>query len=154
MAKVYVVTRPGLLFKVFYAIEQTVGKGCPNQTDDVALVQFFLRAVMEDDKKTYQLPPGGPLSIDGIFGPQTLQHIESWQEQESKVAAPMNRPPLDGQISPPSSGTFVGTRSHTRYAIITFNTVYAGINGADKHAALFNDPRCPTKLLPSIFWSF
>lgn len=98
MAKVYVVTRPGLLFKVFYTIEQTVGRGCPNQTDDVALVQFFLRAVMEDDKK-YKIPDGGPLSIDGICGPQTIQHIQSWQEQENKIADPLNRPPLDGQIS-------------------------------------------------------
>jgi hypothetical protein len=154
MAKVYVVTRPGMLFKVFYSIEQSVGKGCPNQTDDVALVQFFLRAVMEDDNKSYQIPAGGPLSIDGICGPQTIQHIRSWQEQENKLADPVNRPPLDGQISPPLSRSFAGTRSHTRYAIISFNLIYAGINGADKHASLFNDPRCPTKLLPAIFWSF
>lgn len=153
MAKVYVVTRPGLLFKVFYTVEQAVGRGCPNQTDDVALVQFFLRAVMEDDRR-YKVPAGGPLSIDGICGPQTILHIQSWQEQENKIADPVNRPPLDGQISPPLSGTFAGTRSHTRYAIIAFNTIYAGLNGADKHAALFNDPRCPTKLLPGIFWSF
>ena len=151
MARLYLVNRPGSLMNALYLIDEAVGKGCPNRTDDVALVQFFLRAIMED-AKIYTLPPSGKLSIDGIYGPQTQEHITSWQQQEGKLADQPLKPFEDGQISPVLHRAFTGSRSHSRYAILSFNVIYAGVNGADKHAKLGSDQRCPTALLPSIFW--
>ena len=49
---------------MIYTIDQAVGAGCPNLRDDVALVQFLIRAAMQDDK-AYQVPAGAPLLIDG-----------------------------------------------------------------------------------------
>jgi peptidoglycan hydrolase-like protein with peptidoglycan-binding domain len=151
MAKVFLVTTPGSRIKVFYNVDEAVGKGCPNRSDDVALVQFFLRAVMEDDK-SYTVPAGGPLSIDGIFGPQTLTHIQSWQQQENKQADSQFQVAQDGQVSPVVVRSGIASRTHTRYALVAFNVIYAGVNGADKHANIASDSRCPTSLLPSIFW--
>jgi len=55
MASVLVVKKASVSIKALYAIDQAVGRRCPSQRDDVALVQFFLRATREDDN-TYTVP--------------------------------------------------------------------------------------------------
>jgi hypothetical protein len=152
MARTYLLKRPTGLIKVLYTIDQAVGAGCPNLRDDVALVQFFLRAVMEDDKG-YRIPAGKPLAMDGICGPRTIDYIKSWQAQDAKLSQGAAMPMQDGQISPMTNRTGIASRSHTRYAIVSLNVIYSGANGIDKHANIANDPRCQTALLPSIFWS-
>jgi hypothetical protein len=139
------------MIKLIYTVDKAVGAGCPNLRDDVALVQFFLRAVMEDEKD-YRLPPGQPLSIDGIFGPQTTLYINSWLQQESKIAQNIGIPVQDGVISPPLNRGGIGSLSHVRYSMVSLNVIYGSTNGLDKHANIGTDPRCPIALLPSIFW--
>jgi hypothetical protein len=139
------------MIKLIYTIDQAVGVGCPNLRDDVALVQFFLRAVMEDAKE-YQTPSGPPLLIDGIFGAQTILYIKSWQQQESKIAVNLLMPVQDGVISPMLDRSGIGSLSHVRYSIFSLNVIYGSTNGIEKHANIANDPRCPINLLPSIFW--
>jgi hypothetical protein len=151
MARVYLFIRPTPMVKLIYTIDQAVGVGCPNLRDDVALVQFFLRAVMEDAKE-YQTPSGPPLLIDGICGPTTILYIKSWQQQESKIATGFMIPVQDGVISPALDRSDVGSLSHVRYSIISLNVIYGATNGIEKHANIASDPRCPTALLPSIFW--
>jgi hypothetical protein len=139
------------MIKLLYTIDKAVGAGCPNLRDDVALVQFFLRAVMEDSKE-YQIPAGAPLSIDGICGPQTILYIKSWQQQESKLREGFAIPTQDGVISPMMNRSGLGSLSHLRYSIVSLNMGYGVVNGIEKHANIANDPRCPIALLPSIFW--
>lgn len=139
------------MIKLMYTVDQAVGPGCPNQRDDVALVQFFVRADMEDSKD-YQIPAGPPLSIDGICGPRTILYIKSWLQQESKIASNMMIPVQDGVISPVTNRSGIGSLSHVRYSIVSLNVIYGSVNGVEKHANIANDPRCPTALLPSIFW--
>jgi hypothetical protein len=138
--------------RLVYSVDKAVGAGCPNLRDDVALVQFFVRAVLEGGKE-YQLPPGWPLLADGICGPQTISYIKAWQAQESKLDAdPWFNGVQDGQVSPMLSRDFTGSKSHARYAIYAFNIIYAWQNGIEKHTNIATDPRCPTGLLTSIFW--
>ena len=151
MARVFLFSKPIPNVQVFYGIDQAVGNGCPNKRDDVALVQFFLRSVLEDGKE-YKVPPGPPLAIDGICGPQTIEYIKAWQEQESRLSEGIMKPVQDGQVSPALSRSGIGSRSHARYTIVGLNTIYGFINGVDKNANIARDRRCPTNLLPSIFW--
>jgi hypothetical protein len=152
MARVYLLANPSPLINLIYTIDKAVGvAGSPNVRDDVALVQFLLRAVMEDGKD-YRIPPGPPLSIDGTCGPQTILYIRSWQQQESKLAAGFAVPMQDGVISPMTNRSGLGSLSHLRYSILSLNMRYSQANGIQKLANIATDPRCPTALLPSIFW--
>jgi hypothetical protein len=151
MARVYLLGNPSPNIKLIYTIDQAVGAGCPNVRDDVALVQFLLRAAMEDVKE-YQIPAGPPLSIDGVYGPQTILYIKSWQQQEAKLTQGVGVPVQDGVISPMTSRTGFGPLSHHRYSILALNVIYGAANGIQKHANIATDSRCPTAMLPSIFW--
>lgn len=152
MARLFLLSKPGSQVKVFYGIDQAVGRGCPNKRDDVALVQFFLRAVLEDGKE-YKVPPGSPLTIDGVCGSQTIEYIKAWQGQESVLGEGNMKPLQDGQVSPALHRSAFGSISHTRYTIVALNTIYAFVDGVNKHANIALDPRCPVNLLPSIFWT-
>ena len=137
---------------VVYLIDQAVGLGGHNQREDVALVQFFLRAMFED-VKDYKMPTGPPLVIDGICGPQTIEYIRAWQKQETAIAEGSFKLLQDGQISPALNHSWFGSISHLRYSIIALNSIYANTNGKEQHANISTDPRCPVSLLPSIFWA-
>lgn len=151
MASLYLLSQSAPNIRVIYTIDQAVGRGCPNKRDDVALVQFFLRAVLEDGKE-FKVP-GPALAIDGICGAQTVDYIKSWQAQENKLSGGGQFAPVqDGQVSPALDRSGVGSRSHHRYTIIALNVQYAHIAGVDKHSNIALDPRCPVNLLPSIFW--
>jgi hypothetical protein len=152
MASMLLFSKPNPAIKVMYLIDQTVGAGCHNLREDVALVQFLLRAVLEDGPD-YKLPPGPPLVIDGICGPETIKYIKSWQAQESAIATGAFKPLQDGQVSPALKHAWAGSISHQRYTIVGLNSIYAGVNGPDQHANIATDKRCPINLLPSIFWS-
>lgn len=152
MARVYLLADTAAIVKLIYTIDKAVGPGCPNVRDDVALVQFFLRAVMEDVKE-YQIPAGPPLSIDGDCGPQTILYIKSWQQQASKFMKGFALPTQDGLISPMTNRSGLGSLSHQRYSIVSLNMHYGLTNGTQKHANIATDPRCPRALLPSIFWT-
>ena len=157
MARVYLLSRPSHAIKLIYTVDMAVGAGCPNLRDDVALVQFLLRAVLED-YKDYATPAGAPLSIDGIFGQQTILYIKSWQQQgrqldiKDGVSPGTATQPQDGVISPMLQRSGFGSLSHYRYSILSLNVQYGWTNGIEKHANIGNDPRCPKALLPSIFW--
>ena len=151
MARVYLLGTPSPLIKLVYTIDQAVGAGSPNVRDDVALVQFLLRAGMEDGKQ-YQIPAGPSLSIDGTCGPQTILYIRSWQQQESKLGQGFAVPVQDSVVSPMLNRSGLGSLSHQRYSILSLNLLYASANGIQKHANIATDSRCPTALLPSIFW--
>jgi hypothetical protein len=157
MARVYLLSQHNTVIKLIYTVDKAVGAGCPNLRDDVALVQFLLRAVLEDGE-SFQVPAGAPLSIDGICGPQTILYIKSWQQQErqldmkdgAKPGTPMQ--PQDGVISPMLVRSGIGSLSHYRYSILSLNVQYGLTKGIEKHANIASDPRCPQALLPSIFW--
>ena len=65
-----------------YTVSKSVGyKGrrggmCPNQLDDVLLVQYLLR---EKFKDRGDAPLGPPLQVDGVFGPKTHYAILYFQ---------------------------------------------------------------------------
>jgi len=58
MARLYLFSQPGTMLNVLYTVEHAVGRGHPNKRDDVALVQFLVRRVLEGWN---DLPSGVPL---------------------------------------------------------------------------------------------
>ncbi|MBX7169445.1 MAG: peptidoglycan-binding protein [Pyrinomonadaceae bacterium] len=59
----------------FWAISRSVGYGCPNNFDDVLLIQFLLNSVMNKTK----------LDLDGKFGSKTYNRIKSFQRWANLV---------------------------------------------------------------------
>ncbi len=137
---------PNRLMGLFYTVERAVGRGCPNQSDDVALVQFLVRRVLEGWNDAL---PGPPLVIDGIFGERTQRNIEHFQKGTNRVQE--GNMHEDGIVSP-MRGREAFTRAGNVYTIVRLNTHYADRWGPAWHSNLAIDPACPRHLLPSIFF--
>src|SRR5436305_99800 len=77
---------PGTGQRFFYNVDAAVGPGCPNQRNDVLLVQYFIVTVSNNPKSFS--PPFPPLpfspkeflKVDGIPGPLTFRAIKHFQE--------------------------------------------------------------------------
>jgi hypothetical protein len=143
MARVYLFAEPGPLVRVFYTIDQAVGKNSPNQREDVFLVQFFLRRVLEGQHLT--IPGESTLAIDGLYGNQTARYIEFYQKHENLVQ--------DGVVSSPGAGRIVQAPGGEYYMILSLNLQYGYIFGREQHANIAQDPLCPTGQFPSIFFT-
>jgi hypothetical protein len=108
MARVFGVSSS--TFNVMYSVDQTVGNGCPNVRDDVFLVQFFLRRLMDDDVKQNGgfIPPGEePIKVDGAFGRQTAAYIKFFQEETiRRTVGPNDKrvDPMNGNLRSPTGG--------------------------------------------------
>ncbi|HEX8250043.1 MAG TPA: hypothetical protein VF599_17855 [Pyrinomonadaceae bacterium] len=62
----------------FYNVNQAVGMGCPNWSEDVMVVQFFLQKIYEHaDWKPFQ--PKGAMKVDGKCDPVTRSWILKFQ---------------------------------------------------------------------------
>lgn len=92
-----------------YTVSKSVGyKGrrggtCPNQHDDVLLVQYLLREKFKDRGD----PPLGPtLQVDGVFGPQTHYAILYFQWLLTEAGA--RKEIITGTIEPISTSTRIG----------------------------------------------
>jgi hypothetical protein len=147
MARVYLFGEPTPLLSVFYTVDHAVGRGCPNQRDDVALVQFLVRRVLEGWNNSL---PGPPLVVDGIFGDRTRLSIEHFLRSENK--ANPGSMVEDGIVSPVTDR--IGARSGAGkvFTMIRLNTHYSDRWGKAWHSNIAIDPACPIQLLPSIFW--
>ena len=62
----------------FYNVNQAVGLGCPNWSEDVMLVQFFLQRVYMDNEWKPKTPKG-TMKVDGLCGPITRNWILKFQ---------------------------------------------------------------------------
>ena len=67
-----------------YNVDAAVGPGCPNRTDDVLLVQYFLKACFDNPQAFTPPfgppPPGPPLTVDGMAGQITFRWIDHFQK--------------------------------------------------------------------------
>lgn len=62
----------------FYNVSKAVGMGCPNWSEDVMMVQFFLQQIYLDaDWKSHS--PKGAMRVDGVCGPITRNWIAKFQ---------------------------------------------------------------------------
>ena len=62
----------------FYNVSYAVGMGCPNWTEDVMMVQFFLQRIYLDEEWK-PLTPRGVMKVDGLCGAITRHWIAKFQ---------------------------------------------------------------------------
>lgn len=149
MARVYLFRQPGVLLRQFYTVERAVGKGSPNQRDDVLLVQFFIRRILEGFNVT--IPGERPLAIDGQCGRQTQRYIQFFQKDLNTSYG--KHIVEDGVVSPMANRAgLVGKSDKIIYTMVALNTNYSDRYGKEWHSNLAIDPLCPAGALTSIFW--
>ncbi len=101
----------------FYNVVHAVGANCPNQRDDVMMVQYMLRNQYVGEKAV--LKPSGEMKVDGICGPITINWILTYQKQ---LRMGGNSVLIDGRVDRiRNTSTFMGSISKTRYTLYSLN---------------------------------
>lgn len=100
---------------IFYNVIHAVGRDCPNQRDDVKLVQFLLREVYKNPNAK---APQGEMKVDGICGPTTLNWILKFQlnvlyEDKSII--------VDGRVDRVRNNSAAGSISQKLYTLLWLN---------------------------------
>jgi peptidoglycan hydrolase-like protein with peptidoglycan-binding domain len=147
MANVKVMSRPTVL-RVFYDVDDAVGRGCPNRRDDVYLVQFLIN-VLWDKKDTHGLlvgAAGKPAPrVDGICGAETIAAIRKFQEYYGASV-------VDGRVDPVPPGQQQGPIHHKFYTMIGLNANVGLLLSSDRHTLICNEPNFPLLLKKKLFW--
>jgi hypothetical protein len=108
---------------MIYNVHAAVGPGAPNRTDDVKLVQYFLRESFKGTPAFQREPFSGVVVVDGRPGPVTFAAILHFQKVTKKLG---NGQAIatDGRIDPPVGEQTRGSISGTKYTIIFLNQSY------------------------------
>ncbi len=142
----------GRTFTVLYTVENIVGSGGSNRRDDVLLVQFFLRVAMEEDKARGGdrfVPPGEqPISIDGIFGRQTIAYLKFFQEEGSRR---IGFPRAADQRVEPLNSSLRGAIGRNLLTMAALNFDYMERMGKGFHSNISLDSRFPIELRKFLF---
>lgn len=129
---------------MFYNVSFAVGPGAPNRRDDVELVQFFIKRIMQGDRRIPR--PSKALKIDGIFGPITESYIVAIQQDIQRHGKSVR---VDGRIDRATG--LESTISHTIYTIIHLNSKFKFLEPTTDFDNLQDDPEIPDDLVISIF---
>ena len=111
---------PGLGVPFIHNVDMAVGAGCPNQRDDVLLVQHFLATINSNPNglsppfTPLPLSPGETISADGIVGPITLRVLKHFQDLARSRG---HNIATDGRIDK-ATGSGAGAISHTQFTIL------------------------------------
>ena len=103
MAETVILIKSGhRMYTVSKSVGYKVRRGgmCPNQIDDVLLVQYLLR---EKSKERGDPPLGSLLQVDGVFGPKTHYAILYFQWLLTEAGA--RKEIITGTIGPISTNT-------------------------------------------------
>lgn len=135
-------------FFPFYNVSQAVGQGCPNQTDDVMLVQFFIRELAKDPTVGAGSRPSSPVVVDGVYTPVLGEWI-LWVQKASNQKSPGSTL-VDARVDPArgmaNDPKFLKSSiSHTQYTIVTLNASYR-YRYKKSHDALEADGNVPALL--------
>lgn len=103
---------------VFFNVVQAVGKNCPNQMDDVKLVQFLLMAFY--DKLPSEDRPKGNIGVTGFCGGATMNWILKFQLDVSAQHPGLIA--VDNRVDRVRNKNLIGSLTGTIYTIATLNT--------------------------------
>jgi hypothetical protein len=161
MARVYLLSQPTPLLNYLYVVDRAVGQGCANARDDVLLVQFFLRVLLQPkgsyaNQEVFQPAGEQPLGIDGICGKHTVTYIKAFQTQFNETQPAHVRSTKwglleDGTINALEGGSVYGKRFHRLMTLLRLNTQYSGMFSLDQHKHIDRHPLFPRELFGSLF---
>jgi hypothetical protein len=107
----------------FYNVFSAVGYGCPNQEEDVKVIQFFLQRMFSTPQFSKQ-KPWGTMTVDGKVGPVTRAWIVRSQMAVRNDGADVA---VDGVVDKARNAEDGNNRtssmSHTQYHIRMLNNV-------------------------------
>ena len=107
---------------VVYNLDANVGMFKPNNRQDVLLVQFFLREIMNHPDAKAGRPAGNDISVDGLFGNQTETWIYAFQNlvrsKGGKVIV------VDGKVNAAPSDYRNKMAGNVGYTILHLNGTY------------------------------
>ncbi|MBX7169376.1 MAG: hypothetical protein K1X72_00365 [Pyrinomonadaceae bacterium] len=127
----------------FYNVNDSVGAGGKNNTEDVKVVQFFLqRAYLTSSFKNNKT--WGDMIPDGKCGPITNSWIRKFQMDCHKLGA---NPLIDGLVDKANNpnNNRIGSLSHTDYTIRLLNNVLRH-DDKDVYKNLTTHPKVPADL--------
>ena len=101
---------------VFYNVVHAVGQNCPNMSDDVKLVQYFLKSLYT---KLPQSKPGGEIQVTGACDSVTMNWILRFQTQAAHDYP--GKILVDNRIDRIRQKDFIGSMSHTVYTLAALN---------------------------------
>jgi len=127
----FIDTAPGTTLPVFYNVVHAVGDLCPNQKDDVKLVQYLLMAVYE--KMPAEMRPKGEIGVTGYCGGATRNWILKFQLDVSSQEP--GRIAVDRRVDRIRDKSLIGKISKTTYTLAFLNANAAHYN-PEKFAAL------------------
>ncbi len=113
----FVDTAPGTTLPVFYNVVHAVGNVCPNQKDDVMLVQYLLISLYE--KLPSAVRPKGNIGVTGFCGGATHNWILKFQLDVSS-----QRPgeiAVDRRVDRVRNNTLIGSLTKTTYTLAILN---------------------------------
>jgi len=153
MPRIYGISNPKSgKIRVFYTVDQSVGRGGTNARLDAMLVQFFLRILCDEVKKPSPISLASsvkrPLKIDGIWGSTSQAYLDAW---EKMISATFGGVLMDGKVSTMSSGTTAGSTTGSRYKMAVLNGNYGMYRNNDWHLNLTSDPLWPAELTGSLY---
>jgi len=135
----------------FYNVEKAVGRGSLNETSDVLLVQYMLKATYESSTAGASLTgaPKGVLKVSGVADELTFDLIRHFQKSMQKLGIPTVD---DGRIDPvPRSTTaYDMTKRAFQHTIISLNHALHTVRPND-YPRLWNAPDCPPALRERLF---
>jgi len=128
-----------------YGVDSPVGAGCPNNRQEVLLVQHLLRIAWNESPSSAGFRPPGetqPLSVDGVWGPQSARFLKFFQEEARRRGAAVL---LDQRVDPCVSGEAAGSISHTFYTALALNAARNSRQQGNQ-ADISRDPGYPAEL--------
>jgi hypothetical protein len=135
---------------IAYTVTRAVGIGCPNQREDVMLVQHLLRVAWNDGGGSKGFKPPGEaqaLTADGAYGPRTQKFIDHFQKEAKARGANVKQ---DGRVDPVGvTGGPTGSISGTFYTILALNS--ARNSRQSNQADIKADPGFPAMLEPYFY---
>lgn len=153
MPRIYGISNPKSgKIRVFYTVDQSVGRGGTNSRQDVLLVQFFLRILCDEVKKPSPISLAStvkrPLKIDGLWGSNSQAYLDAWEKMINSAYGSVL---LDGKVSTMSSGTTAGSTTGSRYKMAVLNGNYGMYRNVDWHLNLTSDPLWPGELTSYVY---
>lgn len=147
MARVYITDNK---IRVLYTVTNAVGQGCPNNRDDVLLVQFFLKAISEAPDRVGYAPPGyGPMRCDGWWGGQSQAYLDNYIRKTNEIPEAENLNE-DGRVDPVVGGKMRASYTGTFYTILSMNGSYRNSYGQEAQLDISKDRNFPMQLTPAL----
>jgi hypothetical protein len=132
---------------VFYNVDQAVGKNCPNQRDDVLLVQYLLKNAVNAFPAIFKWSLLN-YPVDGRWDRNWIGLLRAYIDAHAAIG---NKMVSDDRVDQVVGGQVTGPLHHMQLVIVVLNLQYGDLRPNDfPRIAQVGD--CPGELQPLLKW--